>query len=74
MLYFKSLSITFNHKKINIHALLPVLPKGFLNEGLGRNKISFSADNKENILSVGHETKRGEEENMGPFSPFQTWL
>lgn len=69
MLHFKSFSINFNYKKINIHALLPVLPKGFL---YGGRKISFSAD-KENILSMGHETRHGEE-NMGPFSLFQTWL
>lgn len=42
-------------KKINTHALLPVLPKGYLN--VGGDKISFPSDNKENILSIGHEIK-----------------
>lgn len=52
-------------KKINIHALLPVLPKGYLNVGGGGDKFSFPSDNKENILSIGHKIKYGEEENMG---------
>lgn len=74
MLYCKSFSITFNHKKINIHALLPVLPEGFLNvaAGGGGAKISFSANKK--YFNMGCESKYGEEENTGPFSLFQTWL
>jgi len=71
VLYFKSFSITFNNKKINFHVLLPVLPKGFLIIG-EEDKISFSAENKENILSVGHETKYVEEGNTIRFSLFQT--
>lgn len=38
------------------------------------DKISFLTDNKENILSIGHEIKYGGEENMGHRSLFQTWL
>lgn len=73
VLYFKSFSIISDHKKINIHALLPMLPKGFLNEG--EDKVSFSAGyNNENILRVGHETKHEEEASLCPFALFQTWL
>lgn len=59
-------------KKINIHALLPVVPKGYLNAR--EDKINFPSDNKKNILSIGYEIKVREEENMGHRSLFQTWL
>lgn len=54
-------------KKINIHALLPVLPKGYLNVdwGGGEDKIRFPSDNKENILSIGHEIKVGGRREYG---------